>query len=148
MPDRADVSERLIEDGTQAGHQGPMNTWPINLLRKGDVYLADSFGKIAQGTLIGSNLGTSIYSKSENGVIFNGSSRDAEDLENIEGFNAFVRAWHPSFLEEVMLFGINVPVRIGNVTVIPGDVVLAKKYGVVFIPPHLVETIVLTAEIV
>lgn len=148
MPDREDVSERLTEEGIEAGHVGPMNSWPIDMLQEGDIYLADSFGKIAQGTLIGGNLGTSIFAKSGNGVIFNGSSRDDEELENIEGFNVFLRDWHPSFLEEVMLTGINVPVRIGNVTVIPGDVALAKKQGIVFIPPHLVEEIVLTAEIV
>ncbi|MEX0647382.1 MAG: hypothetical protein WEA56_16750 [Balneolaceae bacterium] len=148
MPDREDVSGRLIEEGIEAGHVGPMNSWPIDMLQDGDIYLADSFGKIAQGTLIGGNLGTSIFSRSGNGVIFNGSSRDDEDLEKIEGFNAFIREWHPSFLEEVMLMGINVPVRIGNVTVMPGDVALAKKQGVVFIPPHLVEEIVITAEIV
>lgn len=148
MPDREDVSDRLIDEGIEAGHVGPMNSWPIDMLQDGDIYLADSFGKIAQGTLIGGNLGTSIFSRSGNGVIFNGSSRDDEDLEKIEGFNAFIREWHPSFLEEVMLMGINVPVRIGNVTVMPGDIALAKKQGVVFIPPHLVEEIVITAEIV
>lgn len=148
MPKRPDVQERLYEEGTDAGHVGPMNTWPIDLLQDGDVYLADSYGKIAQGTLIGSNLGTSIFSRSGNGVIFNGSARDAEDLEEMEGFNAFVRDWHPSFLEETMLMGVNVPVRIGDVTVMPGDAVLAKKGGIVFVPPHLVEHIVVTAEIV
>lgn len=148
MPDRADISEKLTEDGHEAGHVGPMNSWPIDMLQEGDIYLADSFGKIGQGTLIGGNLGTSIFARSQNGVIFNGSSRDDEDLKNIEGFNAFIREWHPSFLEEVMLTGINVPVRIGNVTVMPGDIALAKSQGIVFIPPHLVEEIVLTAEIV
>lgn len=148
MPRRPDIMQRLKREGTEAGHVGPMNTWPIDMLREGDVYLADSFGKIAQGTLIGSNLGNSIYDKSGNGVIFNGSIRDGEDLEELEGFNAFVRDWHPSFLEEVMLTGINVPIRIGGVSVMPGDVVLAKQRGIVFIPPHLVEGMVITAEIV
>lgn len=148
MPERPDIKEKLVEQGTRAGHQGPMNTWPINMLQEGDVYLADSYGKIAQGTLIGNNLGNSIFSNSGKGVIFNGSLRDVEDLEKIEGFNAFARDWHPSFLEETILMGINVPIRMGKVTVMPGDVVLAKKNGVVFIPPHLVEEIVVTAEIV
>lgn len=148
MPKRPDIMERLEREGTEAGHVGPMNTWPIDMLREGDVYLADSYGKIAQGTLIGSNLGNSIFDNSGNGVIFNGSLRDGEDLEKMEGFNAFVRDWHPSFLEETMLTGINVPIRIGKVSVMPGDVVLAKKRGIVFIPPHLVEGMVITAEIV
>lgn len=148
MPERPDVKEQLVQHGTEAGHVGPMNTWPIDMLQEGDVYLADSYGKIAQGTLIGNNLGNSIFSRSGTGVIFNGSLRDVEDLEKIEGFNAFARDWHPSFLEETTLMGINVPIRIGDVTVVPGDVVLAKKNGVVFIPPHMVEPIVVTAEIV
>lgn len=148
MPERPDIREKLEDLGEQAGHVGPMNSWPIDLLQEGDVYLADSYGKIAQGTLIGSNLANSIYARSRNGVVFNGSLRDAEDMEDMEGFNAFARDFHPSFLEQTMLMGVNVPVRIGDVTVMPGDVILAKKTGVVFIPPHLVETIVITAEIV
>ncbi|SMO77559.1 RraA family protein [Fodinibius sediminis] len=148
MPERPDIKEKLVEEGTEAGHMGPMNTWPIDMLQQGDIYLADSYGKIAQGTLIGSNLGNSIFDNSGNGVIFNGSLRDGEDLEKIDGFNAFVRDWHPSFLEQTMLTGINVPIRIGKVTVMPGDVVLAKKRGIVFIPPHMVEGMVITAEIV
>jgi len=148
MPARSDVKNRLEQEGIEAGYKGPMNTWPIEELKKGDVYLADHFGKIAQGTLIGSNLGSSIYAKTGTGVIFNGSLRDLEDLEKIDGFNAFTRGWHPSFLEESMLMGINVPIRIGGVAVMPGDIILAKRTGIVFIPPQFVKPIVLTAEIV
>jgi 4-hydroxy-4-methyl-2-oxoglutarate aldolase len=148
MPKRPDIMEKKEREGLDAGHIGAMNSWPIDMLQNGDIYLADSFGKIAQGTLIGDKLGNSIFANSENGVIFDGSLRDAETLANIDGFNAFVRGWHPSFLEETMLMGINVPIRIGKVTVMPGDVILAKSIGVVFIPPHLVEEIVTTAEIV
>ena len=46
----------------------------------------------------------------------------------------------------MMLGGINVPIRIGRATVLPGDAVLAKKYGVVFIPAHLLEDVVVNAE--
>jgi len=148
MPRRPDIQQKKITHGMESGHVGAMNSWPIDQLQKGDIYLADNFGKIAQGTLIGDKLGNSIFARSGNGVIFDGSLRDAETLAAIDGFNAFTRGWHPSFLEEVMLMGINVPVRIGGVTVFPGDVILAKQVGVVFIPPHLVEQVVITAEIV
>lgn len=148
MPLRPNIQEKMFHDGIEAGHIGAMNSWPIDRLQKGDIYVADNFGKIAQGTLIGDKLGNSIFARSENGVIFDGSLRDAETLATIDGFNAFTRGWHPSFLEQVMLMGINVPVRIGGVTVFPGDVILAKQIGVVFIPPYLVEQVVITAEIV
>lgn len=148
MPRRQDVAERLLADGHEAGHIGAMNSWPIDRLQNGDVYVADGFGKIAQGTLIGDKLGNSIFARSSSGVIFDGSLRDLEGLAQIDGFNAFVRDWHPSFLEETMLMGINVPIRLGSITVMPGDVVLAKEMGVVVIPPELVERVVITAEIV
>ena len=134
MPDRPELRERMIEAGHAAGQIGSMNSWPINALQEGDVYVADAYGKIADGTLIGDNLGNAIHANSGNGVILDGSLRDLEGLEEIEGFNAFVRGWHPSFIQEMMLGGLNVPIRIGEAHVLPGDVVLAKREGVIFIP--------------
>lgn len=148
MPKRPDMEEKIVSKGKKDGRIGAMNSWPIDMLTTGDVYVADAFGKMENGTLIGDNLGNSIYSKSKNGVIFDGSVRDLEGLEEIKGFNAFVRGFHPSFIMEMMVGGINVPIRIGMATVMPGDVVLAKKGGIVFIPAHLAEKVVTTAEIV
>ena len=148
MPLRPDFGRRLLEKGHAEGQLGPMNSWPIDALQPGDVYVGDVFGKVVDGTLIGDNLGNSIYSKSGNGVIFDGGLRDLQGLEEIEGFNAFVRGWHPSFLQEVMLTAINVPVRIGEAVVFPGDVVLARRGGVLFIPPHLAQAVVERSEII
>ena len=148
MPNRPDVANQIKDKGLKAGEIGNTNSWPIDRLVEHDVYVADGFGKIVDGTLIGDNLGNSIYAKSKTGVVFNASSRDLEGLSEIEGFNAFVRAWHPSFLSEVMLLSINDPIRIGAATVMPGDVVLAKKEGVMFIPAYLAEKVVVTSEVV
>jgi len=148
MPNRPDVEDQIKQKGLKAGEIGNTNSWPIDRLVEHDVYVADGFGKIVDGTLIGDNLGNSIYAKSKTGVVFNASSRDMEGLSEIDGFNAFVRAWHPSFLTEVMLLSINDPIRIGAATVMPGDVVLAKKEGVIFIPAHLAEKVVVTSEVV
>ena len=148
MPNRPDVADQIKEKGLKAGEIGNTNSWPIDRLVEHDVYVADGFGKIVDGTLIGDNLGNSIYAKSKTGVVFNASSRDMEGLSEIDGFNAFVRDWHPSFLTEVMLLSINDPIRIGAATVMPGDVVLAKKEGVMFIPAHLAEQVVVTSEVV
>ena len=148
MPLRPDVNKRILDTGHQNGQIGASNSWPIDALQEGDVYVADCFGKVIDGTLIGDNLGNSIYAKSKTGVIFDGGSRDLEGLSRIDGFNAFVRDWDPSFLTEVMLTGINTPIRVGRATVFPGDAVLAKKEGVIFIPPHLLEKVVITAEFI
>jgi len=148
MPLRPDFQERALEKGHEEGRIGSMNSWPIDMLQEGDVYVADGYGKIVNGTLIGDNLGNSIFAKTKTGVVFHASSRDLEGLKKIEGFNAFVRGWDPSFLQESMLMGINVPIRIGNATVFPGDVVLAKEEGVIFIPAHLAEEVVINAEFI
>jgi len=148
MPNRPDVSDQIKKKGKEDGRIGNTNSWPIDMLSKGDVYVADAFGKIVDGTLIGDNLGNAIYSKSGNGVVFNASSRDLEGLSEIEGFNAFVKGWHPSFLTEVMLSGLNVPIRMGAATVLPGDIVIAKKEGVIFVPAHLAEKVVVISEVV
>ena len=148
MPTRPDVEKNIKDRGAKQGRTGNTNAWPIDVLSKGDVYVADGFGKIKEGTLMGDNLGNSIYAKSGTGVIFDAAARDLDGLMKIEGFNAFVRDWHPSFLQDVVLMGLNTPVRIGQALVLPGDLVLAKKSGVIFIPAHLAEKVVVTAEFI
>lgn len=148
LPNRPDYDKVIREKGKTEKRIGNFNSWPIDMLKPGDVYVADSYGKGADGTLIGDNLGNAIYSRSKNGVIFYGAVRDADGLEKIEGFNAWIKGYDPSYLQEVMLGGINVPIRIGRATVLPGDAVLARKRGIVFIPAHLVEDVVLNAEFI
>jgi regulator of RNase E activity RraA len=142
IPARPDVEVHMKERGQQRGFKGNSNSWPIQQLSKGDVYVADGFGKIADGTLIGSTLGNAIYARSGNGVVFNAAARDLEGLKEIDGFNALVRDWDPSFLKNVMLSGLNVPIRIGRAVVLPGDLVLTSSEGVVFVPAHLAEKVI------
>ncbi|ADF52080.1 RraA family protein [Zunongwangia profunda] len=148
LPSRPDIEKQIKTRGHEQGFKGNTNSWPIAKLTEGDIYVADAFGKTLQGTLIGDNLGNAIYSKTKRGVVFYGSSRDLEGLSKIEGFNAFVKNWNPTYLKNVMLAGLNTPIKIGRAIVMPGDLVLAKKEGVIFIPAHLVEKVVLTAEFI
>jgi regulator of RNase E activity RraA len=148
MPLRPDLEKQIKEQGKteNRSQKGGTNSWPIDILVNGDVYVADSYGKIADGTLIGDNLGNSIYAKSQRGVVFYGSVRDQEGISEIKGFNGWVKGSDPSYIQQMMLTSINAPIRIGRATVLPGDIVLAKKYGVIFIPAYLVEELVLTSE--
>ncbi len=148
LPLRPDMDKIIKDKGKAEGRIGATNSWPIDVLKNGDIYVADSYGKIVDGTLIGDNLGNAIYAKSLRGVIFYGSVRDVEGLEEIKGFNAWTKGNDPSYIQQMMLGGINVPIRIGRATVLPGDAVLAKKNGVIFIPAHLLEEVVLNAEFI
>ena len=149
MPLRPDLEKLIKEQGKaeNRAQKGGTNSWPIDILTTGDVYVADSYGKIADGTLIGDNLGNSIYAKSQRGVIFYGSVRDEEGLADIKGFNGWIKGSDPSYIQQMMLTSIDAPIRVGRAIVLPGDVVLAKKYGVLFIPAYLVEDLVLTSEV-
>lgn len=148
MPSRPDVEKNIKQRGAKQGRTGNTNSWPIDILSKGDLYVADAFGKISGGPIMGATLANSIYAKSGNGVVFDGSARDLLEIKNIKGFNAFVRDFHPSFTEEMVLMGLNTPIRIGNVMVLPGDLVIAQKEGVLFVPAHMAEQVVSTAEFV
>lgn len=148
MPSRPDIEQQIISRGRKEGRTGNTNSWPIDQLSAGDVYVADGFGKIAQGTLIGDNLGNAIFNKSGNGVVFDGAARDLSGLSEIKGFNAFVRDFDPSFLDGMVLMGLNTPIRIGHAIVLPGDLVLSEREGVLFIPAHMAEEVVTTAEFI
>jgi regulator of RNase E activity RraA len=150
MPSRPDLDSLVRAQGKAEGRsqKGGINIWPIDILTKGDVYVADGYGKVKDGTLIGSSLGNAIYGKTGKGVIFYGSVRDMQELTETKGFNGWVKDQHPSYIKDMTPTSINAPIRVGEVTVFPGDVVLANKYGVVFIPSHLVEGLVSSSEMV
>jgi 4-hydroxy-4-methyl-2-oxoglutarate aldolase len=124
IPLRPEIRSQLEKKGAEENRIGDMVSWPIDMLTHGDVYVADSYGKVENGPIIGDNLGTSIAAKSGNGVVINGTVRDLEGLRKIPNFTSFFRGDHPSYQQEMMLTGINVPIRIGPVTVVPGDIVL------------------------
>lgn len=148
MPSRPDVEENIKKRGASEGRMGNTNAWPIDILSEGDLYVADAYGKINGGPIMGATLANSIFSKSGNGVVFNGSARDLQEIQNIPGFNAFVRDFHPSFTEEMVLMGLNTAIRIGDAIVLPGDLVMATREGVLFIPAHMAEQVISISEFV
>src|SRR6478672_260823 len=152
MPARPDVWGAIDARGKKAGKRG-QNTWAVDLLVKGDVYVADQFGAHKNGPTIGDNVGSAIFAKSGNGIVYDGALRDVEGLKEIGGFTSYYTSYDPSYHNppgdlNTMIVGINQPTRIRTVTVMPGDVVLGKLGVVVFIPPHLAEKVVTTSEIV
>lgn len=138
VPRRPDLDAVVYDHAKRENRVGRgQNSWVIDTLVKRDVMVVDLFGKIKDGTIIGDNLGTSIWAKTGTGLVVDGAVRDVSGLMEIQGFKIFCRGFDPTAIAEVTLAGINVPIRIGQVTVLPGDVVLSDPEGVVFIPAHL-----------
>lgn len=149
MPMRPDLEDQIIEQGKKEGRMWQQRrtvSWVINSLVKGDVYVADTYNKEFLGTAVGSNLGNGVYNATGNGMIAYGHIRDLERLRKVEGLNIWMKGYDPSYMRQTILMNYNVPIRIGKAIVLPGDAVLAKPGAVLFIPPHLVEHIVLTSE--
>jgi 4-hydroxy-4-methyl-2-oxoglutarate aldolase len=144
MPFRPDVNE-VLESKAKAQGRRNGNQYVLDMLGPGDVIVVDLFGKEEGGTFVGDNLATYVYEATKAGMVIDGSVRDLEGIFPIQ-MSAYFRSVHPTPIENVMLTGINVPIRIGGATVMPGDVVFGDREGVYFVPPHLVEQIVKNAE--
>ena len=145
MPARPDMVSAIQAEGKAEGRTGGNNMWPINELQIGDVYVADGFGKIVEGTLIGSNLGSGIAAHSHTGFVFDAGIRDVEENREIKDLNGFYRASDPSAWKDMTLTAINAPIRIGRATVLPGDLIIAKQDGIIFIPAFLASAAVASA---
>lgn len=153
MPGRPDVYKSTLDKGHEEGRIKGQNSWPVDELQPGDVYVADQFGAHEDGPTIGDNLANAIYANSGNGIVYNGAIRDIEGLKELPEFTSFVRSYHPSHHnpshdQNTTLIGMNVPINLGSVMVVPGDVILGKEGGVSVIPAHLAEKVVKTSEIV
>ncbi len=156
LPGRPDVHRVITEQGKADGRIGGQNAWPVDMLQPQDVYVCDHFGLKVDGPSIGDNVGNAIYAKSGNGIVYDGAVRDINGLKELENFTSFVRSYDPSHhlsnlsagdrMNSTMI-GINIPIRIGHATVMPGDVVLGRDGGVMFIPPQLAEKVVQYSEI-
>jgi regulator of RNase E activity RraA len=145
MPLRPDIAEVADAGAKARGLTKNNNQRVIDMLQPGDVVVVDLFGKIEGGTFVGDNLATAIFAATKTGFVIDGAIRDLEGIYPLE-MAAYFRGVHPTPIANVMLTGINVPIRIGKATVMPGDVVLGDREGVYFIPPHLVEEVVNKAE--
>jgi 4-hydroxy-4-methyl-2-oxoglutarate aldolase len=147
MPQRPDVDAYVNAKGQAAGLGNRMyNQTAIDQLQPGDVLVVDLFGKVDGGTMVGDNLFYYIMKTTKTGgLIVDGAVRDLEGISEMM-MPAYFRRTHPSAISNVTLTGINVPVRIGNVTVLPGDMVVGDPEGIYFVPPHLVQPIVDNAD--
>ena len=147
MPVRPDMNAMINKNAQAEGRISKgQNSWVIDTLQPNDILVVDLFGKVVNGTFAGDNLATSIYTKSKTGLVVNGAVRDLTGIAEIKGFIGYVRDFHPSAIAEVMLTGINVPIRLGQTTVLPGDVMVSDPEGLTFIPAHLAEKVADASE--
>lgn len=146
MPSRPDIDAVLNSKAKAAGLPRWNNQVAIDMLQPGDVLVVDLFGKVDGGTIVGDNLFYYVMKATRGGgLVVDGAIRDLEGIKDMD-MPAYFRAAHPSAIAGVTLAGINIPVRIGNVTVMPGDLVVGDAEGIYFVPPELVTQVLDTAD--
>src|SRR5271157_1296296 len=146
MPLRADVGDIATKKANDRGVPRLTNQTAIDLLQPGDVLVVDLFGKKVNGTIVGDNLFFYVMEATHGGgLVVDGSIRDLDGLSEID-MPAYFRSVDPTPIGNVMLTGINVPVRIGEVTVMPGDLAVGDREGVYFIPPQFVKEVLDRAD--
>ncbi|MBZ0291461.1 MAG: RraA family protein [Anaerolineae bacterium] len=146
LPHRPDMHEVVAEQGEKDGRIGGQNSWVIDTLEQGDVMVVDMFGKVKDGTFVGDNLSTSLQARTHAGAVIDGGIRDFQGVARLTDCVIYCRGLDPTAILDTTLAGINIPIRIDEVTVLPGDVVLGTPTGVIFIPPHLAQEVVETSE--
>src|ERR687885_88608 len=148
LPHRPDYYDAIQQTGLSEGRGsvGGQNSWIIETLQPNDVMVVDIFGKVKDGTVVGDNLGTAVRTRTRVGAVIDGGIRDYQGLVKLNDLNFFVRGVDPTAIADVTLAGINIPIRIGGATVLPGDVVLGTPTGVIFIPPQLAQQVVEESE--
>ncbi|NJN17313.1 MAG: RraA family protein [Oscillochloris sp.] len=148
LPHRPDLHQAIQQTGLAEGRGavGGQNSWIIESLQHNDVMVVDIFGKIKDGTVIGDNLGTAVAARTRAGAVIDGGIRDYQGLIRLTDVNFFVRGVDPTAIADVTLAGINIPIRIDAITVLPGDVILGTPTGIIAIPAHLAQQVVETSE--
>jgi regulator of RNase E activity RraA len=147
MPTRPDIDETLTANAKNAGIDRLGNQFAIDMLQPGDVLVVDLFGKKEGGTIVGDNLFYYVMKATNGGgLVVDGAIRDLEGIAEMS-MPAYFRHAHPTPIGNVMLTGINIPVRIGDVTVMPGDLVVGDREGIYFIPPALVTAVLDNADV-
>ena len=144
---RPDYYETSFAQAKAEGRTGTPNQWLIDSLQERDVAVVDMYDKIYKGTFLGGNLTTAIRTKTKTGgAVIWGGIRDMEQIVKIDGIQVYYRGIDPTGIGDVTMTGFNVPTRIGKATCLPGDIVLGTISGVIFIPAHLAEEVVVGAE--
>lgn len=147
MPSRPDVADVDQAEWKAKGNRGRLShQTALDMLQSGDVFVVDAFSNLDAGGIVGDNLAYYVWKTTGVGFVIDGAVRDLTGIAAF-GMGGYYRGAVPAAIQNVMVTGINVPVRIGHATVMPGDVVLGDREGVYFIPPHLVQDIVDEAEI-
>jgi regulator of RNase E activity RraA len=145
MPTRPDL-DAVVMAKAREKNINLNNQYVIDMLQPGDVLVVDLYGKKEGGTIVGDNLFYYIMKATHGGgLVVDGGFRDLDGIAEMD-MPCYYKTVHPSAIGGATLAAVNVPIRIGNTTVMPGDIAIGDREGVTFVPPQSLERIVDAAD--
>jgi len=130
LPTRPDVREKIYSGRKQLNYISAEEAEP------GDVLVFDSGGD-TRSAVSGDVTTTRFLVRGGAGMIIDGGMRDVPELAGMP-MQVFMRRGQAAAVSpNLMSVDYQVPVRIGNVTVIPGDILLGDRHGILVIPSAL-----------
>ena len=134
LPNRKDVREKLYSAGPQLNYKSAEEAQP------GDVLVFDAGGETRAG-VSGGVTTIRFLVRGGAGLVIDGAMRDVPELEAMP-IQTYMRRGHASSVAPLMMsVDYQVPVRIGSVTVIPGDILVGESTGILVIPAAIAEKI-------
>jgi len=145
LPRRPDLDAAMKQQSEEQGYAPAVYVRAAEEARPGDVLVVEAGGDLKTGGFFGDVTALGAKLAGAQGAIIYGSTRDYEELAAMEGFPVLALGFDPIGSVQV---GVdwNVPVRIGNATVLPGDVVLADSYTAIFFPPEIADAVIARAR--
>jgi 4-hydroxy-4-methyl-2-oxoglutarate aldolase len=146
LPVRPDLLEAVQQLGKEGDWFYQYNIRAGEDTRPGDVLVVELGGMVDRATFMGDVTGLGIKSRGAAGVVIDGGLRDLSEFLPWKDFPVYYTGAHASAMADQVGVEWNAPVRIKNVTVLPGDVVIGDESGVLFFPAHLADDVIKAAE--
>ncbi|MCU0736651.1 MAG: hypothetical protein MUF20_14235 [Methylotetracoccus sp.] len=134
LPNRKDLRDKIYAAGPQLNYRTAEEAQP------GDVLVFDAGGE-RRSTVSGAMVTTRFLSRGGAGILVDGCMRDVPDLAAMP-ISVYLRCGHTSSVSPLLMsVDYQVPVRIGEVTVMPGDILVGERHGVLVIPAAIVDRV-------
>jgi regulator of RNase E activity RraA len=146
LPVRPDVQEAVETLAKEGDWDTGYNMRASDDIQKGDVLVVELAGSVNRATFMGDVTGLAIKTAGAAGVVIDGGLRDLSEFLPMKDFPVYYKGAHASAMADLVGVEWNVPVRIGDITVLPGDVVIGDSSGIQVFPPQLADDVIKGAE--
>lgn len=146
LPVRPDLEEGVQQLAREGNWDYRFNTRAGEDANAGDIVVVELGGMVDRATFMGTMTGLAIKLRKTNGIVVDGGIRDLSGFKEFKDFPVFYAGAHASAMADQVGVEWNIPVRIGNVTVMPGDVVVGDEEGLLVFPPQITDEVIKSAE--